>query len=468
MDEAGEIAGYRVLRRIERGARSTVFLAHGGEPPGTVVLKVTGADDPAALREAAALDRGAGAHIIELRDAAADDDRLVLVLPRLGDDLAHLLAERAELEGGEAVTILAPLAETVRRLHAAGVAHGALTAACVRFDADGAPTLTGFGSSSVFEAGLPEVALERVPEVAADRAALRELAAAVLARVGGARREAAQRLHVEVLAAPDAEIAGRIAGGIFEVAAALPVRMGDAPTTTGSAHGRVVPVGSPVAEVRPTPKAWAWATRVEELLDRSPAAELAAAARARWARWSSARRRLVLGVGAGALSLVVAVLVIPAPTPGGAVAAGERSASPAPAATSTGSSRDAATDPAVTGDDPVAAATPLLRARASCRDELSILCLDAADQPDSAAADADREAIRVGQVGGRLPPDPLAGAGDAPPALTERIGGSALIAVGGGVSLLLVRGDDGWRIRDIIAPEPAATPGQTATPPPGR
>jgi hypothetical protein len=487
MDDAGEIGGYRVLRRLAVGERCRVLLAHQSGAVDPVVLKVASADDAAAVREAEALDRGSGEHVVPVLDACADDDRIVLVLPRLpGPDLARVLAERAELEGGEAVTILAPVAGAVARLHAAGVAHGALGTGSVLFDAEGAPVLIGFGAASVFEAGLPEVELERVPGVAADRAALRSIATGVLGRVGGVRRATARRLLERLGAAADAEVADLVATEVFDVAAALPVRFADPPGTPGprdggaagaGVGGRLVPVSRPVAgvEVPDVAPAATWAARVAALLDRSPAAELAAALRRRWAALSAGRRRLTLGVGAAALALVVAVVAVPgAPAPG-AAAGPVRSASPdAPrstrspgaggeaASTDTGAAGD---DDAVRGDDPALAATALLRARERCRRELSVLCLDDVDQDGSSAAADDREAIRAAQAGGELPSDPLdaAGrAGAAPPRLTERLGGSALIAVAGGASLLIVRGDGGWRIRDILGP-PSASP----APPPG-
>jgi hypothetical protein len=476
VDEAARIGGYRILRRIARGSRTIILLAHGGEPPDTVVLKVAAADDAAAVREAAALDRGAGEHVVPLLDASADDERLVLVLPRLpGADLARLLTERAELEGGEAVTVLAPIAATIGRLHSEGVAHGALTASSVRFDAEGAPVLTGFGGAVVFEAGLPEVALDRIDEVRADRAALRDLASAVLGRVGGARRAAALRLQQELMAASDANLVEHLVRGIFDVAAALPIRAADAPPA-GAVAGRLVPLGVPVdaSEGASRPHGAArWAATVERWIDRSPAAEARQWIVRRWATLSRGRRRLVLGAGAGALALATALVAIPGvPTPVTAAGAPGAShpasrSSSSPGSSSSGAARHGTRGgsdsggghdaPALRGDDPVAAAAALLTARAACRRELSVLCLDGIDQDGSAAADADRLALRAAQSGGELAEDPLPPAPDASPRLIERVGDSALIGVANGASLLLVREDGAWRIRDLLpAPTPAA------------
>ncbi|GAA2085822.1 hypothetical protein GCM10009840_23850 [Pseudolysinimonas kribbensis] len=471
MDDGQEIGGYRVLRRLAVGARSTVLLAYDGEGADGVVLKVTPADDPAALREAAALDRGMGDHVVALLDACADDDRLALVLPRLpGPDLARLLADRTELEGGEAVTILAPLGATVGRLHARGVAHGALDAGSVLFDVDGAPVLIGFGAASAFDADLPEVGLEGIAGVASDRTGLRALAATVLGRVGGDRRAAARRLLARLASTPDAALTGVLASELFDVAAALPVRFADPSPPLGGSGGRLVPVSAPVAPDDGAPRP-GWTGRVEALLDRSPAAEVKAAALRRWSGLPAARRKLLLATGVGALALIVAVVAIPSgPAPGAAAGAVAPSGSPTRShpGRASASPRPAASDDPVRGDDPVAAATALLRGRERCRRELSVLCLDDVDQDGSSAALTDRDAIRAAQDGGELATDPLPASAEAAARLTERLGGSALVGLGGGASILLVDGADGWRIRDIL-PAPAVTPAvpQTPTPPPG-
>ena len=128
----------------------------------------------AAGREAEALHRARGEHVVELLDLSVSDAGTVLVFRRLQrGSLAELLTRRAALDAGEAVTILAPIATCLARLHAAGVAHGALSPTSVMFRADGAPMLIGFGRAQLFRPGLPEVELERERGVIDDRAALR-------------------------------------------------------------------------------------------------------------------------------------------------------------------------------------------------------------------------------------------------------------------------------------------------------
>ena len=101
-----------------------------------------------------------------------------------------LLRMRGSLDAGEAVTVLAPIASALARMHAAGVAHGAITASSILFTADGSPTLIGFGRAELFGPGSPEVVLESVPAVAADREALRTLAVSLLERVSASASDA--------------------------------------------------------------------------------------------------------------------------------------------------------------------------------------------------------------------------------------------------------------------------------------
>ena len=140
------------------------------------------------------------------------------------------------------MTILAPLATALNRMHAAGVAHGAVSADAVLFRADGAPMLIGFGSAELFEPGIPEVARERIAGVTADRAALLGLADAVLSRTTGARAKAAARLREDFRAMSLGELAERMAGRLFELAAARPVSFDPDDEDQRDRAGRVVAV----------------------------------------------------------------------------------------------------------------------------------------------------------------------------------------------------------------------------------
>jgi hypothetical protein len=494
---ARELAGYRVLRSLARDEQAEVLLGHlspgAPQPSGeraaagvrSVALKVSEASDgawKAALRECAALERVRGEHVVELLDVDADEHSISLIFERLPrGDLAELLRLRDRFDAGEAVTLLAPIAITVLRLHAAGVAHGNLSARCVLFRDDGAPTLIGFSRAELFEPGQPEVVLEQLGAVQRDRAAVRALAVTVLGRVTGGRSHSARQLRDDIEACDGELVLPLLASRLFDVAAAVPVRFvaDDSESDAAPSGPRAVPLsalvvdpGAPeaggtrriaavLARVVPEPLLQGVLGRIEH----SPAVPVVAAAaqavRQRWASWTPGRRRAALAVGAAGLTAAIVTALVPA----GAAAGGPSPSSARPSEPA--SSRSAsvqgddrpADDPAVAADDPLAAASALTRARQRCLTSLSLLCLDRVDQTGSSALRGDQAAIRAAQQGGELP-DPLEGASESAPVLIERLGDSALVQLGRAAStasLLLVKGESGWRIRDVIpANAPAA------------
>jgi hypothetical protein len=504
---APELAGYRVLRSLSRDERAEVLLGHrvtsgpGGEddlapaPVQTVALKVFAATEvgwTAVLGECAALERARGDHVVDLLDLDADEESIRLVFERLPrGDLAELLRIRVGFDAGEAVTLLAPIAIALLRLHTGGVAHGNLSARTVLFRGDGSPTLIGFSRAALFEPGAPEVVLEQVEAVRRDRASIRALATTVLARVNGGQIRAARELHDDVDGCADEVVLPLLASRLFEVAAAMAVRFtpdgpdADAATSTR----RAVPVGAAVVEsgvesgVQADHTAQPWIAgpriagwlarlvpesllhRVLDTVERSSVASAAGAVVQRWRSWTPARRRLVTAVMVAALTVAVVTAVIPARAAGTGVSAGadEPPDAPTPSSSPAGSSSAQAdpvpTDPVAIGDDPIAAAGALTSARDHCLSSLSLRCLDRVDEAGSSAMVDDQAAIRSAQQGGELP-DPLEGGeGDGPPVLIERLGDSALVRVGeasSGTSLLLVKGDGGWRIRDVVAADETA------------
>jgi len=429
-----EVAGYRVLRSAGHGDRARLLL--GFDDGSTVVLKIVPALDPARRIEIEALSRAAGDHVVRLDDVAIDGRDAVLVLERLsGGTLAELLDRRGMLEAGEAVTILAPLATTIDRIHTAGVAHGALSVSAICFRDDGAPALTGFGRAELFAPGSPEVVRETVPGVIADRDALRALATIVLGRVAGERAGAAARLAAELGdATPDA-----LARTLFDLAAPAVVRFDAEPSEAGGIRvGGLHEPADVEAETAPGLPPWLLALvpdgvreRVADPLDRL---------RALWSGWSVRRRRLALGVVAGGLTVLGVVAFVPAGPP----AAGQVSP---PSAVPTS---EATSESPGLPDDPVAAATVLLQLRERCLRDLSLLCLDGVAQAGSAAYAADAVLIRSIQNGGEYGEEAIL---EGDPVLVERLGDSALLDLPPGsepASLLLLRTTNGWRIRQYL------------------
>lgn len=424
-----DVAGFRVLRTAGRGARTRVLLGFDAER--TVVLKVSEPADARSAVEIEALERGAGDHVVALDDVACDEEATVLVLERLANGtLADLLERRTGLDAGEAVTILAPLAGTIERLHASGVAHGALSLQVVGFRADGSPTLTGFGNAELFAPGAPDVVRETIPGVLADRAASRGLVTLVLGRVAGMRADAARRLAAD----PPEDLAS-LADALFALAAPAPVRFEDDTVADGGERvGEVRETDPEEPPVRGLPP-WLLALVPEWMRERL--AEPVARVQRLWAGWEPRRRRVVLAVAAGGLGLVVALTVVP----------GETSAVVAePTSPST-------TAPVVEPDlpeDPVEAAMLLLAERERCVRDLSVLCLDAVVQPGSAAQADDVTLLRRIQDGEEVPTTDIV-AGD--PVLVERLGDSALLELPEGSSprsILLMRTTEGWRIRGYL------------------
>jgi hypothetical protein len=111
---------------------------------------------------------------------------------------------------------------------------------------------------------------------------------------------------------------------------------------------------------------------------------------------------------------------------------------------------------AITGDDPVTAGPALLRVRAQCLAAASLICLDAADQAGSVALATDGYTVRMTQQGTPASADVVWDLRTA--SLAERTGDSALVTLTPGpgdperkpASLLVVKGEAGWRLREIF------------------
>jgi eukaryotic-like serine/threonine-protein kinase len=193
----------------------------------------------------------------------------------------------------------------------------------------------------------------------------------------------------------------------------------------------------------------------ERLLAAGPGSLVRDAARERWAGWSARRRRAALASGAALMALVIAMSVVPGPG-----TAQVPAAAPAASPASTGAvAPDAMTgdEAVIAGDDPIAALGALAARRDRCLTELSVLCLEGVDEVGSSAFDADRAAIH-GVLEGGVAPSRLQVASAA---LVERLGDSALIDLGPDsdpASVLLLKSEAGWRIRDYLTGGGASQP----------
>ncbi len=182
------VPGFEVGDLLGVGATSEVWQAVCVADGRRVALKVVRAEPEAleaAAREAAVTSRTAAEHVLAVESCVPlDDGRTALVLPLLrGGSLARLVAARGHLSPGEVVTVLAPVAAALGRLHGAGVVHGDVSAGNVLLDLDGRPVLADLGLGRVVgeapapvwgTAGhiAPEVLLGADPSPAADVYAL--------------------------------------------------------------------------------------------------------------------------------------------------------------------------------------------------------------------------------------------------------------------------------------------------------
>ena len=417
------LCGYRVVRKLGDATRAEVYLGFSESTmdsahPTTAALKIFRASTaaPSITTELEALDRGAHPHVVRFTDVATTPDGLpCLVLERLNrGSLAHLLEQRPQLDPGEIVTILAPIATALDALHASGVTHNGIGARSVLFRESGAPVLARFGRATLFAAGQSDAALSLDPSVLRDREDFGELVRLLLSRTG----------RTFDLPAPETDGFGEaLATSLFALAEAAPVRF-----ATVDRPGSAVParVGGRAALGAPS-----------EL-----AGGLLEVARAIVARVVGAARTVRTPVWVAAASVVVALVAAIALVPGEEAESSTTSSPP--------TSMPPA-EPATDVDDPVAAAATLLAARERCIASISVLCLDGVDQQGSQAFDTDAELISGIQAGGEVPD--AAAIDYSAIVLVERLGDTALLGLGRDskpASVLVIKGEAGWRIRDYL------------------
>jgi hypothetical protein len=439
-----ELPGVRLIRPLAREPHRESWLVRleGDEPCSAVLVRARDAEGARRLRiEVAALHRARGAGVVPLLDVVDDDEGVAALLAHVtGPRLATLLGERERWDAGETVTVLRPVVDAVARMHRMGVAHGAVGPAQLVISESGG-VLVDAARAELFATGVPEAVLARIDAVGRDRDGTRALALELLRRVSASRARAAHALADAVEHCGAAEVLDTLLAGLDDLAAPTAIARRDAEPRGVSrpVETRVVPVvrgaigESSVGERR--------GRRWRELTARIDGA------RARLAALPAVRRRLLLGAGA---AVTTGAILLALPTGGGARQGGTiASVPPSPDLADAVASSDA-DDAAMAGDDPIAAAIALLERREECFAELSLLCLEQVDQQASSALQADREAMRDMQAGGEAEftsVDPI----DA--RLVERLGDSVVVELGpktNPASLLLMRSEAGWRIRDWL------------------
>jgi hypothetical protein len=411
------------------------------------------------------------------------DGRACLIVERVGGPSLAGLVAGGDLLPGQAVTALAPVVLAARTLAGLGLVHTRLAAADVLIDETGRPRLIGLGALARLDAAPTTV--DRVGLLRGGHAALIRLIDEVVAStrdprgfsevVGVARRALDAR--------PFAPVDLELERALFAAADPLPLPGVPSEVRRRGVPSRVAPIarmpaGPPpsVAEAGGDREARRRGlARLAELaqlpgeaaddlaasLDRDPRVALARRA----AGWAQRRRGALLTgglVGAGAL---VALLTMVPPSAAGVradpdrgVPAAEPSADVEVAAEGVASAAGVATaappepseqvPPVGTADDPVAAAAALLEIRATCLAAADVECLRAVEQPGSSIEARDRAAIDSGLAIGESDADLdaitlVADLGDAVVLSVPSIGGEREPA-----SLLLMRSEAGWRLRE--------------------
>ena len=468
------VGGYRLVRKLGSGPRAEVFLGHADSEAGEVgqprsaAIKIFRPETPldSINIEIEALGRVASEHCVRFRDlATAPDGSPALILERLPlGSLGRLIQERVALDAGECVTILAPISGALSELHRAGVVHGGLRLESVLFRETGAPVLSNFGQAKLVPVGASLAQLAGESGIYLDQLGLSTVVRAVLGPLA-ARPSAALRNVDDLLGwlgeavsdgFPDS-FADILADRLFSVAEAQPVsfaRESSGEHALATVPGRILTADPVVEEINPRRRSAAltslhlpqWLEEaVTERLDGFPLPEL----RKRLVdSLRSVRRPIWFAAGAIAVALVIALAIVPPLQGTGADQTATQTAAPTPGLTSV----PVVLGP-IAGDDPVAALTVLLETRDRCIADLSVLCLDGVAQPGSAAMASDLQLIRSIQDGGEVPAATTLASGEI--TLIERLGGSALlglgrVADGEPASVLMMKGEAGWRIRDFL------------------
>ena len=180
--------GYELGALLARGGTSEVWAGVALDGGRRVAVKVVHADVESlevASREAAVSARAANAHVVTVEACVPlPDGRVAVVMPHLlGGAVDALVRARGHLSPGEVVTVLAPVASALGRLHDLGVVHGDVSPGNVLLDLDGRPVLGDLGLGHVVgdvSPGVwgtdgyvaPEVLLGADPSPAADVYAL--------------------------------------------------------------------------------------------------------------------------------------------------------------------------------------------------------------------------------------------------------------------------------------------------------
>ncbi len=501
MVNENSIAGYRTVRSLNETTHSQSILVRAGsndvsdESTGLRIVKRFVPHTPMGpiLGEIECRLRARGAHVLAIDDVAAShDDTPVLVMPwQSVGTLRRLMRERDSLRAGEAITILAPLSAALTRVHRAGVAMGSITVDAVHFDSSGRPFFAEWQQARAFDVLPTPLELQEVTAFQEDRSQFALLASGVLSMIAPDRDS--ERLVAELvrwLADPrhiaTDDWALQCESQLFALGAPEPVRLSLDPAVEGSPsppHPREYFVAE-VAGGDGIASEWGVVLALPAAIQDRIGVLIKATTRSTlrlvrviqdWCR--PVRKRTWVVAGAGLLSVALATAVLASDGAGerfdSAVTDevdGERRQSGKEAYTISGKEispdgtsgdidsvpvQDESTAGEHLSNDPLAALLILLETRERCIRDLSIVCLEVVAAPDSPAFAADSAYIQRVLAGD----EPSTGTMFDPSTAEQlqRLGDSVLLGFGDEglsepASLLLVKGEAGWRIRSYTLP----------------
>ena len=437
------------------------------------VLKIHRGQDARgrALAEAAALSSARHAHVVELLDVGehitptavevVDDGEpgaVGLVLERLRPETAgQWLERRGTIDAGEMVTLVVPLLRATQHLYRSGVVLGALTLEQVLFDERGAPVLVG------------------VRHDASGCIGMGGFLQAVLHATRGGAEDARHQLERLVTSTDRGPGFDELIETVLDLAE--PVPLGGCVGTIGAARRREgsgsPPLGEGSAQGRPAPERGLLETLAPGFAVVGAFASIPLIARL-LAVLATVRPRVWMTAALVVTSAVVALALSspgdstrtpPAETP--SVAIGGRSPSEdgssaverapkgrgADVSTSNESGSPSATPTPSTalvlsGDDVTLATDTLLGLRDVCLRQLDATCLAGVDQAGSSLLADDVQAIGN--------PDRLS---DRPTmvqvgSVINDLGGTAVLSGtdprGEVATILVIKGKDGWRLREVL------------------
>jgi hypothetical protein len=141
--------GYRTIRHLDEGSGSSVWVVEDGATNEELVVKILGRDVPgrAAVTESLPLGHEFLVETFGILETSMGPGILMEYCP--AGSVAQVVAVRGPLNVGEAITVMAPIAEALAFLHARGLTHGDLSPRNILFTAAGKPKLGDFGTHRI-------------------------------------------------------------------------------------------------------------------------------------------------------------------------------------------------------------------------------------------------------------------------------------------------------------------------------